>query len=551
MLRSIYIKNIALIDERSMEFTQGLNILSGETGAGKSIIIDSLNFVLGERADKDLIKTGTVQGLVEAVFDVTGAEEILNEYGIEDELVIIKRTLNIEGKSECRINGKIVTLNMLKDITAKLADIHGQHAHQSILKTANHIKIADNYNKKINILLEPYRKSLSELKDIENNIEKLGGDGFVREQKLEFLKFQLEELKKASLQEGEEEELRNLRSKIINSEKIYENLKTAKNSLSSDDGAYVQVKSAVRNLQNIEKYLSDITSLEERLDNILIELDDISETLYDYLQDVSFNENELDKVEDRLSLINKLKRKYNKTSDELISYYDDLKKEFEELSDAESLIEILKSKKLKTEKIIEQYCSEITSCRTESAAELEINVKKELDDLGLKGSKFKVSIEKTDNFTANGNNELEFLFSANMGEPLKPLTKVISGGEMSRFMLALKNTASDETDCLVFDEIDTGLSGKMGQVLAEKLQKISEKHQVICITHLPQVAAMADTHYVIKKFLDGEKTVTAVEKLNYEGRLREIVRLMGAEQTENSLGAAREMLQRSETLKIK
>ncbi len=551
MLRSIYIKNIALIDERSMEFTQGLNILSGETGAGKSIIIDSLNFVLGERADKDLIKTGTAQGLVEAVFDVTGAEEILNEYGIEDELVIIKRTLSIEGKSECRINGKIVTLNMLKDITAKLADIHGQHAHQSILKTANHIKIADNYNKKINILLEPYRKSLSELKDIENNIEKLGGDGFVREQKLEFLKFQLEELKKASLQEGEEEELRNLRSKIINSEKIYENLKTAKNSLSSDDGAYVQVKSAVRNLQNIEKYLSDITSLEERLDNILIELDDISETLYDYLQDVSFNENELDKVEERLSLINKLKRKYNKTSDELISYYDDLKKEFEELSDAESLIEILKSKKLKTEKIIEQYCSEITSCRTESAAELEINVKKELDDLGLKGSKFKVSIEKTDNFTANGNNELEFLFSANMGEPLKPLTKVISGGEMSRFMLALKNTASDETDCLVFDEIDTGLSGKMGQVLAEKLQKISEKHQVICITHLPQVAAMADTHYVIKKFLDGEKTVTAVEKLNYEGRLREIVRLMGAEQTENSLGAAREMLQRSETLKIK
>lgn len=536
MLCQLSIENIALIDKLSLELKDGLNILSGETGAGKSIIIDSLNFVLGERADKSLIRYGTDKASVEAVFEeyITPAvSSYLDDLGIETEdVLVIRRKMSIDGKNECRINGRISTLSTLKGLTELLVDIHGQHEHQSLLKSANHISLLDKLGEKnIEKLKTEVESDFRDYSSLKKEFARFGNSD-ERERKLDILTFQIDEIEKADVKDGEEDELLTARKRIRNMEKIISALEGAKNLLDGYDSQSVSasIKNSVSLLNTISSFDDDIQPIADRLDSCKVEITDISETLADMLERLDFDSRSADKIEERLEVVRSILRKYGGSFESLQKFYDEAKKEASILANAAERVEELEIEIGKAAKKLLGSAKNLSLERRKVADKFEKDIMKELCDLGMSGSTFKVEMttkEDVDDISANGMDSVEFMISPNVGEPLKPLAKIISGGEMSRFMLAFKNILAgvDDIGTMVFDEIDTGISGNISQVVSEKMCNISRARQVIAVTHMPSLAAMADNHYLISKSTENGKTLTHVDLLDDD--TDEVARLIG------------------------
>lgn len=536
MLAQLTIENIALIDKLELELKNGLNILSGETGAGKSIIIDSLNFVLGERADKSLIRYGTDHAIVQAVFEDylnPSVSAYLDDIGVEcEDVLIIRRKMSVDGKNECRINGRISTLSILKGLTELLVDIHGQHEHQSLLKSANHIKLLDDIGAakiaKVKVDVANYHAEYISLK---RELSRFG-DESERERKLDILTFQIDEIEKADVKDGEEDELLQARKRIRNMEKILSALGEAKDTLDGYDSNSVSasIKNSSSLLGTISAYDDSIGPLIDRLDDAKIEIKDIADTLSDMLEKLDFDARSAEKIEERLEVVRNILHKYGGNFENLQRFYEDARKEAELLSGAAQTVEELQGRIETAKKNLEKSARKLTELRHEVANKFESDITRELKDLGMGGSTFKVDFVTTDDvdqISANGADTIEFLFSANVGEPMKPLAKIISGGEMSRFMLAFKNIVAgvDGIGTMVFDEIDTGISGNISAVVSEKMCNISRDRQVIAVTHMPSLAAMADNHYLIAKSTENGKTLTHINLL--EDDTDEVARLIG------------------------
>lgn len=536
MLAQLTIENIALIDKLELDLKNGLNILSGETGAGKSIIIDSLNFVLGERADKSLIRYGTDYAIVQAVFEeyvTPSVSEYLDDIGIEcEDVLIIRRKMSVDGKNECRINGRVSTLSILKGLTELLVDIHGQHEHQSLLKSANHIKLLDDIGAaKIADVKQDVAKKHTRYVALKRELSRFG-DESERERKLDILSFQIDEIEKADVKDGEEDELLQARKRIRNMEKIMSALSDAKNTLDGYDSSSVSasIKNSSNLLGTISSYDDTVAPLIDRLDDAKIEIKDIADTLSDMLERLDFDARSAEKIEERLEVVRNILHKYGGNFDNLQTFYEDAKKEAELLTGASQTVEDLQVEIEKAKSGLQKSARKLTELRQEVANKFECDITRELKDLGMGGSTFKVDFVTTDDvdqISANGADTIEFLFSANVGEPMKPLAKIISGGEMSRFMLAFKNIVAgvDGIGTMVFDEIDTGISGNISAVVSEKMCNISRDRQVIAVTHMPSLAAMADNHYLIAKSTENGKTLTHINLL--EDDTDEVARLIG------------------------
>ena len=563
MLENLYIKNVALIESVEINFGIGLNILTGETGAGKSMIIDSINFALGERASKDFVRSGTDQAVVEALFKVRNEEyiKVFENLGLdkpEDGEIIISRTVSSEGRTTNRVNGRTVTVSMLKELSQALIDIHGQHEHQSLLNPSKHIILLDKFcAESLNEYKAKMTELLNEYNDVKNKISKLYVNEEEKNRKIDMLQFQINEIGEAELDKNEEEVLNERKKILSNSEKLIRNIYNCINIISNSEE-----ESCVTDLlSNATGYIENVINIDESLNEVYDQLmtassiiDDASRFLKHYGDSIDSDSDELDNIENRLDLIYKLKRKYGKSIEEILNYYNELSAELDVILNSEVEMKKLNDKKLSLEKEMNVLCDKMTEIRCTKAQEIQSKIENELHDLQMKNAKFKIHFEKKSEFSQNGKDKIEFMISPNMGEDLKPLSKIASGGEMSRVMLAMKNFLSDadNIETFIFDEIDTGVRGRAAQKVGEKMAQIARTHQILCITHLPQIAAMSDSHYLIEKNVCENKTITSVQTLNVDGSIREISRLMGgAEMTETTLKAAKEMKEMAQKMKVK
>ncbi len=537
MLKKLRLQNIALIDQAEIEFDDGLNVLSGETGAGKSVILDSINFVLGAKADKTMIRYGTQECLVEAEFlSNDEANKILNEYDIEsDESLIIKRKFSIDGKGYIKINGETVTSGMLRKVTAHLVDVHGQSEHYELCKESSQLEVVDKYaGTEILLIKEKLIPFIKEVKEIQTKLKEFGGSESERAIKLDVLKFQINEIESADINEGEEDELLSLKEKIKNGEKIVNSLSGAKSALIDDGEGIDCVVNAQRFMYQISGLSEEYLDISNRLDAVVEELNDIDSLIDDLSDDLDFDEKTADEVEERLDTYKILKKKYGNSYEKIQNFYYEAQKECEMLLNFEENTKTLNAEKEKLDDKIYGLYKELNSARQKAAKDFSEKVVAQLTTLGMKNAQFDVSFNDLPSkedmmYNANGIDGVEFLFSANLGEPLKPMSKVISGGEMSRFMLGMKSVICDLQDIstFIFDEIDTGISGKIAQTVAEKFAQISLNKQIIAISHLPQICAMSDVSFLIYKHEKGEKTYTEVKKLNDDEKVYEILRLIG------------------------
>lgn len=563
MLLQLDIHNIALIDEVNIELGDGLNILTGETGAGKSIIIDSINAILGERVSREIIRTGADKALVEAAFQIEREhfKDLLDEMGIEpeeDSTLILSREISQSGRNTCRVNGKMVAVSLLKSLGERLIDLHGQHDNQSLLKTENHIELLDSFGgEAVHLLKNEYSKLLEQYKDTKARFKALSGDPGERERKMDLLKFQIDEIKKAKLKLGEEEELNRQKMLLANAEKITGSLSLAYSLLSSGEQggrpATDMMNEALSQLNTISRLEKDYEDISKRLLDIIYQLDDLTEDVRKNNEQVEYNPALLEEIEERLDLIYKLKRKYGTTILDVHQFCADSEKQLDELAKSEESASRLKTRQTELEALLYDVSSKLNVERNKAALILENRIGEQLDDLEMKRSRFKADIQFDTNsdglngrkFIQNGLDRVEFLISANAGEPLKPLARIASGGEMSRIMLAIKTILAevDRIPTMIFDEIDIGISGKAAQKVGEKLSFISSGHQVICVTHLAQIACMADNHYLIEKISEEENTKTIVSKLSDDKTVIEIARLIsGIVTSETSLKYAKELL---------
>ena len=562
MLAKLNVKNVALIENAEICFGEGLNVLSGETGAGKSVILDSVNFVLGAKADRSMIRYGETECMVKAEFVVNEnakAIETLREMDIDsDGEIIISRRFSETGKNSVKINGNTVTTAMLRKVTDSLVDVHGQSEHFFLLKESNQLKTLDE------VVGEPIsekKKMLSDLlrakREIDERIAKLGGDEKERERRIDVLAFQIQEIEAVDLKDGEEEELLIKRNKIINLEKIITAIREAMQVLSGEVGVLDGLRTATRSLSSVSKLDEAYTDVLEKLESLAIEADDVSETLTGLADDLYFDENEAEETEARLDAIRALKRKYGANKEEIDAYLNDIKSEYELLSDCEGQYAVLTSEKEKVLKNIYAVCKEMTKLRKTEGAAFCARVTKELETLNIPHAQFDVEYNEYTEMDAshansNGLDEIRFLFSANAGEPMKPLGKIISGGEMSRFMLAVKTQLSNvnEISTYIFDEIDAGISGKTAKVVGEKLARISKNTQIIAVSHLAQIAATSDNEYLIEKIEKDGKTITQVLALTEEAQITEIVRLLGGNDgDEYAIKHAKELLKQAKEYK--
>ena len=533
MILQLHIKNIALIEDCTIDFGVKLNVLSGETGAGKSIIIDSLGFALGARADKGLIRHGAQTASVEAVFDLSDSpmtKKKMVEMGFDEEDTLIFFRSMTETRSEVRINGRPASLSMLKDLGSTLVDILGQHENQSLLSVSTHIDLLDKYGEAD---ISDVKKQIFDLyhqyKDAEGALLRFG-DEQERARRMDVLSYQIEEINAAELKEGEEETLLAERERFRNSEKILNAVGAASSALDGDDTYSVQsaISMAMSALRQAVSYDEKLESLYERLDSAYAELKDISDELHSYTDSFDFDDAKADFVERRVDLIRSMKRKYGATVPEILENLEKFSAEYAELLDADAEIERLQGKVAKLRAELLALSADLSAKRHAAAASLKKELEGELAQLGMKGSVFEVSFASDEQYLGeNGYDRVEFLISPNPGEPVRSLSKIISGGEMSRFMLAMKVITArlDGIQTLVFDEVDAGISGKIGEVVAEKLALVSDARQVIAITHLPQVAAMSDSHFLIEKSVFGGVTRTALIPLDEVGVVGEVERL--------------------------
>lgn len=553
MLEHLHIRNVALIKESEISFGDGLNILTGETGAGKSMIIDSLQFALGGRAGKDFLRHGEKQAAVEALFSVQSQAltEKLAENGIvpeEDGTLLITRTLSEAGKSVCRINGSTVTVGMLKEIAEDMIDIYGQHEHQSLLNPVKHIRLLDRFcGAGFGEAMEEYKNSRQRLKDLEKQLTILIGDESQREQRMDMLLFQKEEIEAAELQEGEEDALLEQKKRLSSMERLIRLTGESVTLLYDGDdrapSACDQLGDALAKLQEAAEYDAALSPLADALADGYAAVEDCARELKREAEEQEADPEELERIEERLQLFYKLKRKYGGSIEAVLEFYEKAVQELEFLSNSSEKAAELSAKKAAEEKRLSALAETLTARRGATAEQVEEQIETALHDMEMKHARFHIQIEEKADWGADGKDKVEFLISANAGEPLKPLAKIASGGEMSRVMLALKTVLvdADEIGTFIFDEIDTGVSGRTARRVGEKMRFLGGKRQLLCITHLPQIAAMADNHFLIEKESDAGETVTRVTALDEEGAVREVARLMN-DVTETTLAAARELL---------
>ena len=563
MLEKLNIKNVALIKSLEINFQSGFNVILGETGAGKSIIIDSLNFALGSKADKTLIRAGEETMAVSALFvDVSNnVKSILCGFGLdESDEVLLSRTYSQTGKGEARINGEIVAISMLKQI-GEAVDSYGQNESIALLKQKNHLEILDLYKPKDEIQVkEEIQGLIQKLNELNLKIKKLGGDEASRERQIDLLSFQTNEIENANLQENEDEILEEKLKKLSNSEKIMEAISSAFELLENENGAIATLKQSLNNLRSVERYDDKIEILSQKLDEFIINIDELGEEIYSLSNDYDFNENELNQMIERRDVLDSLKRKYGGSLENVLKYLSEASEELEMLKNSKDILNSLENDKKKLLEVAAEKFNELGKIRRAHALEIEQKLSTALAELGILKAQFKVnffpivrSIEEVETFSLNCMEDVEFLFSANLGEELKPLAKTISGGEMNRFMLAFKNIIADINgpSTLIFDEIDSGISGKVATQVAEKIAKLSKTYQVLCISHLPQVASMGDCFFFVSKANDGERTQTSIKMLSNEEIAFQIALLTYGSVDDKKLELTREMLALNKEIKNK
>lgn len=564
MLEKLNIKNVALIKSLEINFQSGFNVILGETGTGKSIIIDSLNFALGSKADKTLIRAGEETMAVSALFvDVSNnVKSILCGFGLdESDEVLLSRTYSQTGKGEARINGEIVAISMLKQIGEALVDSYGQNESIALLKQKNHLEILDLYKPKDEIQVkEEIQGLIQKLNELNLKIKKLGGDEASRERQIDLLSFQTNEIENANLQENEDEILEEKLKKLSNSEKIMEAISSAYELLENENGAIATLKQSLNNLRSVERYDDKIEILSQKLDEFIINIDELGEEIYSLSNDYDFNENELNQMIERRDVLDSLKRKYGGSLENVLKYLSKASEELEMLKNSKDILNSLENDKKKLLEVAAEKFNELGKIRRAHALEIEQKLSTALTELGILKAQFKVnffpivrSIEEVETFSLNCMEDVEFLFSANLGEELKPLAKTISGGEMNRFMLAFKNIIADINgpSTLIFDEIDSGISGKVATQVAEKIAKLSKTYQVLCISHLPQVASMGDCFFFVSKSNDGERTQTSIKMLSNEEIAFQIALLTYGSVDDKKLELTREMLALNKEIKNK
>ncbi|WP_283594179.1 DNA repair protein RecN [Paraclostridium bifermentans] len=554
MILELYMKNCALIEELRLDIDKNLNILTGETGSGKSIIIGALGLCLGGKYDRSFLRKGTEKGLVEALFDVNNQKlkEKLLENGIdieEDNQIIISKEIFDDGKSISRINGRNVKVSFLKEISNYLIDIHGQHQNQVLFDKDTHIDFLDLFGEEL--LYESksdYEKTYIEYNEVKKALNVLteNKDDMQIQREIDLIKFQINEIESANLNENEYEDLLKQRDVYRNGEKIFTNLNNAY--LNLYDGSINSVdliSKSLGDLGAIAQYDEKLNDYNDTIERIMYELQDISRDIRSYKENIDFSPYELEQIEQRVDEINTLRRKYGDTIEEILAYKDKINERLDEILNRDEKVEALKLKLKKVEDILVIKAEKLTQKRKEVARNLQEKLLYELKSLNMKNVVFEVSFDKS-TFNAKGQDDIEFMISFNLGEDIKPIYKVASGGEMSRFMLAFKTILADidEIDTLVFDEIDTGISGIAAQIVGEKLSLIAKKKQIICITHLPQIAANADTHYCIEKKTSNERTFTVISRLDDNQRKDEIARLIaGSNITEKTMEHASEIIE--------
>ncbi|MDD7614973.1 MAG: DNA repair protein RecN [Clostridiaceae bacterium] len=547
MLTSLKIENVAIIESAAIEFGCGLNVLTGETGAGKSIVIDSINAILGERTSREIIRTGAQSAKVYAVFEDVNekVKAFLDENGIdcEDGVLIINRTLNRDGKNICRLNGAPVTVSMLRELGGELIDIHGQHDSQSLLSPEKHCGFVDGFAENAD-LISDYREKYRRLCEIRNSLKKLTTDESSKSQRIDFLTYQIDELEKSDITPGERDELKARKALINNSQKVMESLNTAYMALKADGAGIDMISNAESEISNASEYMESLGEASEKITDIRYELDDIAELVRDAMSEIEFDPSELDDIEERLDLLYRLSKKYGETEEEMLDYLARAREELDSIAFSEEKVRELQKQEKTALAEAEAAAERLTESRKTAGEKLSKAICSELEFLDMPNVRFVAKIEDI-GLTENGRDSVEFLISANVGEEPKPLAKIASGGELSRIMLAIKNVLAetDGVDTMIFDEIDTGVSGRAAQKIAMKLRSASKGRQVICVTHLAQIAAQGDVHLYISKSVSDGKTYTNIKSLIEEERVSEIARIMGGmEITQLQLESAREML---------
>lgn len=540
MINILHIKNIGIIDELTINLNSGFNVLTGETGAGKTLIIDSLNIISGGRFSKEMIRKGEEYSFVEA--------QIFNEKSEEN--IIVSREINLKGRNICKINGRLVTVAELKEFMSKKIDIHGQNDNLNLLDTNNQIEYLDNFTaEEIHELKDNYRSIYEKYLYVKNELNSNYGDEKEKQRKLDLLRYQVNEIEEANLKVREEEELENENKLINNSEKIYNNLYKANELI--ENSAIESISTAVRNMEKIEEYSKEYENISKALKSVYYDLQEINRDLQDSNNDIYFDENKKIEIAERLDLIYTLKRKYGNNIQEILEYKIELEKEIQQIEGLEDYINKLNTQKQELEIKMKKIAEELNIIRNKNAVKLSKGINKELKDLEMANSEFNVEVKYLENeFNKNGLNSVEFKIRTNIGEDMKSLAKVASGGENSRIMLAIKTVLADvdKTETLVFDEIDTGISGLAADKVGEKLKIISNKHQVLIVTHLANIAAKGDYNYYIHKEVEENKTKTKIDLLNEEQTLKEVARIASGKVTKETIEHAK--ILRGENKKI-
>lgn len=566
MLEELRIKNFVLIEDLTLKFGKGFNVLTGETGAGKSILIDALSGVLGEKMTTDMIRSGFDKAVLEGVFNIASASNvrtILEESGIDcdDDVLVLRRELFSSGKGRCFANATPIPINRLKEISDYLVDIHGQNEHQNIARIAKHREILDAFagHQK---LLEKIGELYQRLFSLKEALNSQMTDEREKARRIEYLSFAIEEITSARLSPQEEEDLKNESQILANAEKIFNDARLSSDLLKGDGGILSSLKKVEQCLSSISKYDTNISDTLDGIRTSLYSLEDAASFLRNYTRGINFSPERVNEVESRLALIASLKKKYGATIQEILDYAEKSRRELEAISSSEERVETIKAEFQTAVREAKTVALELSESRKKSAAILESKVMSELKDLGMGGTSFRVSITRETSpdgdieadskkyvLYPHGIDRVEFLIAANQGEALKELRRVASGGEMSRIMLALKNVllSSDIVESLVFDEVDAGIGGRTAETVGRKLKSLSKNRQVLVITHLPQIAAMSDIHFTVQKSASGNRTVTSVQRLDRNEKIKEIARMLSGEKiTDITLKHAEEMVHSSE-----
>ena len=547
MLNLLHIENIAVIESADISFDAGFNVLTGETGAGKSIVIDAISAIMGERAYRDMIRTGTSKASVRAVFSQVPAFSWFTENGVAyDPETVIQRDISLDGKNICRVNGALVSVAMLHQLGIQLINIHGQHDSASLFDEENHLIFLDNFASN-QALRDTYREKYEAVAALRRDIQKMTMDEGEKLRRVETLQYQIAEIEKAELEPGEDDVLEERRKLLQNAERLSKGMDEAVEALYGDeesDGASGLLAQAEHALGRLARFSDQFASIHDRVTDLMYQVRDIAEETKDARDDLSYSADELEQIESRLDIIHRLRKKYGATCQDILDYLDKARKELDDIEFADDHLERLKQKLQKAEEEAWNAAKLLRENRKKNARAMSQRILQELSELDMPRVQFECVFQEQD-LMPSGADAVAFYLSANAGEALKPLSKVASGGELARIMLSMKNVLAekDQIATLIFDEVDTGVSGRAAQKVAEKLRKLAQHKQVLCVTHLPQMAALANTHMLISKAERDGRTYTTVTPLDFEGRKRELARIIGgANITETTLKSAEEML---------